>query len=113
MPDGMSDCGGAWVPDDTGGGGVGSMPACVLEEIAKLAGHGIVISGVITWIQAQIDTLGSDIWRSLAERCFLAKEITAAKDALKSAKGPVLETLLPEFKTNRTGQNKKSKEMRL
>ena len=87
------------------------MPACVLEEIAKLAGHGIVISGVITWIQAQIDTLGSDIWRSLAERCFLAKEVTAAKEALKGAKGPILETLLPEYKTNRSGPNKKSKEI--
>ena len=107
----LSDCGGTWVPDDSGGGGIGSLPPCVMEEIAKLATHGIVISGVITWIQAQIDTLGSDIWRSLAERCFLAKEITAAKDALKSAKGTALETLLPEFKTNRSGPNKKSREI--
>ena len=61
----MPDCGGAWVPD-TGGGGVGSIPTCVLEEIAKLSGHGIVISGVITWVQAQIDTFGTDIWRSRA-----------------------------------------------
>ena len=111
MPDVLSDCGGAWIPDDTGGGGTGTMPGHVLKEIAKLAGHGIVISGVITWIQAQIDTLGSDIWRSLAERCFLAKEVTAAKDALKGAKGTVLETLMPEFKTNRSGPNKKSKEI--
>ena len=107
----MPDCGGAWVPDDSGGGGVGQPPQCVLEQISKLAGHGIVISGVITWMQAQIDTLGGDIWRSLAERCFLAGEVTAAKDALRCAKGTELLTLLPDFKTNRSGPNKKSKEL--
>ena len=111
MADVMPDCGGAWVPDDSGGGGGGGPPPCVLEQMSKLAGHGIVISGVITWMQAQIDTFGTDIWRSLAERCFLAGEVTAAKEALRSARGPVLETLLPEFKTNRSGLNKKSKEL--
>ena len=35
----------------------------------------------------------------------------AAKEALKCAKGTVLETLLPEYKTNRNGPNKKSKEL--
>ena len=105
MPDVMPDCGGAWVPDDSGGGGIGTMPSCVLTEIAKLGSHGVVISGVITWIQAQIDTFGSDIWRSIAERCFLPSEVTAAKEALKCAKGTELEILVPEFKTNRSGPN--------
>ena len=111
MSDIMPDCGGAWVPDDSGGGGVGQPPLCVLEQISKLAEHGIVISGVITWMQAQIDTLGGDIWRSLAERCFLATEVTAAKDALRNAKGQELLNLVPDFKTNRSGPNKKSKEL--
>ena len=112
MPDIMPDCGGAWVPDDTGGGnGVGQHPPVVLEQMSKFGSHGIVISGVITWMQAQLDTLGAEIWRSLAERCFQAGEVTAAKDALKNAKGPTLEKLVLEFKTNRSGPNKKSKEL--
>ena len=60
MPNVMSDCGGAWVPDVTGGG-PGGLPVCVLEEISKFAEHGIVISGVTTWMQYQINTFGGDI----------------------------------------------------
>ena len=101
MPDVMPDCGGSWVPDDTGGEGVGELPPCVLEQISKLTGHGIVIRGVITWMQAQIDILGSDIWICLAERCFLAAEVTVAKEVLTRAKWNVLETLLPEYKTSK------------
>ena len=41
MPDVMPDCGGAWLPDDSGGGGIGTMPSCVLTQIAKLASHGL------------------------------------------------------------------------
>ena len=37
--------------------------------------------------------------------------MTAAKEALKKAKGPVLEELMPEFKINKSGQNKKSREL--
>ena len=107
----MPDCGGAWVPDDTGGGGPGQLPLGVLEQLSKFAGNGIVISGVITWMLAQMDTLSSDIWRSLAERCFVVQEVTAAKEALKQVKGAELEWLMPEFKINRSGPNKKSKEL--
>ena len=62
-------------------------------------------------MQAQIDRFGGDNWRSLAERCFSPSEVTSAKEALKSAKGSVLETLLPDFKTNRSGPNKKAREI--
>ena len=103
----MPDCGGAWVPD-TGGGeeGGGSLPTGVLEEIGKLSKKGILISGVVTWIQAQIGTHGTDIWKSLAQRCFLGPEVTAAKEALRSAKGAVLENLVTDFKVNRSGDGK-------
>ena len=64
MSDIMPDCGGAWVPDDTGGGGQGQLPQGMLEQLSKLAGHGIVISGVITWMLAQMDTLAfRDHWQ--------------------------------------------------
>ena len=47
----MPDCGGAWVPD-TGGGGEGALPAGNLEQLNKFGVKGIVISGVVTWIEA-------------------------------------------------------------
>ena len=55
----------------------------------------------MTWIAAQIGTHGTDIWKSLADRCFNDLEVTAAKEALKKARGPLLETLVIDFKTNR------------
>ena len=106
----MPDCGGAWVPD-TGGGGEGALPAGNLEQLNKFGVKGIVISGVVTWIEAQLGTLGTDIWKSLAERCFQENEVTEAKEALRNAKGPLLETLVSDFKKNRSGVNKKAAEI--
>ena len=107
----MPDCGGAWVPD-TGGGEGGALPPGVLAEMGKLGQHGVVISGVVTWIEAQIGTHGNEIWKPLAERCFLDVEVTAAKEALKSAKGVVyLESLVTDFKKNRQGAGKKAAEL--
>ena len=106
----LPDCGGAWVPD-TGGGGEGSLPPGVLEELTNFGKNGVVISGVVTWIQAQIGTHGSDVWTSMAERCFNADEVTAAKEALRSAKGEVLIDLVKDFKLVRTGDSKKTKEI--
>ena len=57
----MPDCGGAWGPD-TGGGGGGSHPPQVLDKLCDFGKKGLVISGVVTWIQAQIGTHGSEIW---------------------------------------------------
>ena len=55
-----------------------------------------------------MDTEGCEIWRALAERNWLEGEVSQAKEALKAACGPLLETLVPEFKTNR---QKKEKEI--
>ena len=87
------------------------MPTGVLEEIGKLSKKGILISGVVTWIQAQIGTHGTDIWKSLAQRCFLGPEVTAAKEALRSAKGAVFENLVTDFKVNSLGDGKETKEI--
>ena len=106
----VPDCGGAWVPD-TGGGGKGQPPAGVTDILEKFGQNGVVISGVVTWIGAQVDTQTSDAWKSLAERCFLPEEISSAKEALRGAKGTILETLVVDFKTNRSGAGKKVKEL--
>ena len=107
----VPDYGGAWIPDTGGGNEAGSLPHGMLELLGKFGQKGIVISGIVTWIEAQIDTQVTDAWKSLAERCLLEGEVTAAKDALKNASGQVLETLVPEFKKKRSGEGKKVKEI--
>ena len=108
----MQDCGGPWLPEEGDGGGGGGLPPKVMAEIKRMSEKGIVISGVITWKEAQMDTHGSNIWKSLAERCFADSEVTAAKEALKDAKGHILETLVPDFKKKRQqGVNKKTLEL--
>ena len=106
----MPDCGSAWIPD-TGGGGGGALTPGVLDEIGKGSEKGVVISGVVTWITAQIGTHGTNIWKSLAMRSFLDGEVSAAKDALKSARGEVLEGLVSDFKTKRQVAGRKAAEL--
>ena len=106
----MPDCGGGWI-HDTGGGGPGAIPPLVLEQISKFGEKGVVISGLVAWMEAQMDTQGSDIWLSLAERCFQDSEVSAAKEALKLASGTALEALVTDFNKNRKGENKKVKEL--
>ena len=41
----------------------------MLEQLSKLAGHGIVISGVITWMLVQMDTFAfGDHWQKGASK---------------------------------------------
>ena len=87
------------------------MPTVVLRPLLEHGKKGVVLSGLVAWIEVQIDTLGCDVWRPLAERNWLEPEVTAAKEALREVCGEELLTLVPEFKTNRLGGNKKSKEI--
>ena len=105
------DYGDAWIPDTGGGGEAGLPPPRMLELLVKFGQKGIVISAIVTWIGAQIDTQVTDAWKSLAERCLLEGEVTAAKDSLKNARGQVLENLVPDFKKKRSGDGKKVKEI--
>ena len=111
----LPDYGGAWIPDTGGeddqGGGQGFLPTGLIDILEKFGKNGIVISGVVTWIGSQIDTQINDAWKALAERCFKDTEVTAGKEALKSARGTVLENLVPDFNTTRKGASKKSSEI--
>ena len=60
-----------------------------------------MISGLVAWMEVQIDSKDCETWRPLAERNWIESEVTLAKNALKAACGLELETLIPEFKTNR------------
>ena len=106
----LPDCGGSWIAD-TGGGEGGSLPPGVVEQLTIFGRNGVVISGVVTWIQAQLGTHGPEIWKSMAERCFSEDEVTAAKEALKNAKGEVLKELVQDFKVKRKGAGKKVAEI--
>ena len=77
----LPDCGG--VPD-TGGGEAGTLPTAVMRQLLEHGKKGVVISGLVAWIEVQIDTLGGcDIWRPIAERNWIDSKVTAAKVALK------------------------------
>ena len=106
----MPDCGGAWVPD-TGGGGEGGLPPEVTLKMGQFGQKGVVIRGVVTWIVAQIGTHGTEIWKPLAERCFSEVEVTAAKEALKNARGDVINPLVKDFKVRRQCGGKKASEL--
>lgn len=58
----LPDCGGAWVPD-TGGGNVGTLPTVVIKHLLDHGKKGVVMSGLVAWVEVQIDTLGTEIWR--------------------------------------------------
>ena len=107
----LPDCGGAWVPD-TGGGGEGDLPTNILQQLRDHGKNGVVISGLVAWMEVQMNTEGCDIWRGLAERNWLDSEVTHAKEALSSACGDVLTTLVPEFKTRRQKKEKEIEDIR-
>ena len=100
------------MPDTGGGDGGGDLPADVLKHLRDHGTKGVVISGLVAWMEVQMDTEGCEIWRALAERNWLEGEVSQAKEALKAACGPLLETLVPEFKTNRQKKEKEIEDIR-
>ena len=99
---------------DTGGGeeGGGELPGDVLKQLRDHGEKGVVISGLVAWMEVQMDTEGCEVWRALVERNWLEAEVNQAKEALKAACGPLLETLVPEFKTKRQKKDKEIEDIR-
>ena len=91
------------MPGEGEGGGGGFLPVEIIQLLEDSGRDGIVISGLVTWMIAQIGTHAVDIWQPLAERCFSYVEVTAAKDALVKAGGVALKGH-PNIK-NRNGGN--------
>ena len=81
--------GGGWVgAADTGGGG--SVDHGLLEFLGDPAGHGIngiVIDGLVSWINIVQDGTTENVWKEQAESHYDEKEVTEAKDALWKACG--------------------------
>ena len=107
----LPDCGGAMIPD-TGGGDEGFLPDVVMKQLGDHGKNGIVISGLVAWMEVQMDTEGCEIWRGLVERNWSETEVSQAKEALKAACGPLLETLVPDFKTKRQKKEKEIEDIR-
>ena len=108
----IPDCGGAWVPDSGGEEGEGDLHASVVQQLRDHGQKGVVISGLVAWMEVQMNTEGCEIWRGLAERNWLAEEVTLAKDALGAACGGTLDTLVPEFKKKRQKKEKEIEDIR-
>ena len=105
----LDNVGGQWVPP--GGDQAGGEVIKILEEQSK---HGLVISGVVAWIQINYNNRATDIWKKIAEQPWQDEEITAAREALKGDAGEKLNTMVPTMAKNRTergSETKKKKEL--
>ena len=100
------------MPDTGGGDTVGGLPGNVLDQLNAHGQKGVVISGLIAWMEVQMNIEGCDIWRALVERNWSDSEVTLAKEALRSTCGDLLETLVPEFKTKRQKKEKEVEDIR-
>ena len=79
----MSDTtkGGGWV----GGGDANAIDHGLLEYFKEVGKNGIVIDGVIAWINVQQDRSADGIWKDQANDSYTDDEINAAKAALWNA----------------------------
>ena len=100
--------GGGWGGvSDTGGGG--SVDRELFEYLGDPAGpgkNGVVINGVIAWIDVVQDGPAEMVWKAQADSHFVDTEISEAKEALwKASREHLGDTV------NRQGENKKKKEI--
>ena len=81
--------GGGWVgAGDTGGGG--TIDRGLLEFLGDPTGrgkNGIVIDGLVAWINVVHDEVAENVWKEQAENHYDSKEVTDAKVALWKASG--------------------------
>jgi hypothetical protein len=110
----LADVGGQTVPPEDEGPGVGSLAPEVNKMMIKEGFHGVVISGVVAWIQINNGSAATNIWRKIAEEHWAEEEVTAAKTALVAAAGEErVKGLVPGLKnrTNWVNNTKMNKEI--
>ena len=74
--------GGLWVPsteDDGETHGKGNPPENIVKMIAEHGQMGIVISGVISWIETERHTSAGGIWKQVAGQCWGPVEVSEAR----------------------------------
>ena len=110
---------GLWLPPADGEThGKGNPPENVIRMMEEHGQHGIVISGMISWIEVHRHSAAGTIWRQVAETAWNFDEVTEAKQQLLSILNPLLlksiEGSDKEFKAKRITIDKvlrKSREM--
>ena len=80
----------------------GSLPQNVIQMMKQYGKNGIVVSGVVSWIQVNKNMAANGIWKQVAEQSWNDEEITEAKNALLAAAGGErLAQLAPGMGVNR------------
>ena len=77
--------GGPWGDPGRSRDGDPGLPDKITDRFNIVAKHGIVICGVIAWIQVNKDIAAEGIWRQLAEAKWSNEEVTTARAAIKAA----------------------------
>ena len=86
----LTDIGGKYVPpgDDPSDEDLeGSLPQNIIQMMKQYGKNGIVVSGVVSWIQVNKNMAANGIWKQVAEQSWNDEEITEAKNALLAAAG--------------------------
>ena len=76
--------GGPWIPPTPDGetDGKKNPPIEVIKMMEEQGRYGIVISGVISWIEVQRHNSAGDMWKEVAKQCWNPDEVTHAKKQL-------------------------------
>ena len=80
----MPSAGGPWTPPAPDGEthGKGNPPIDVVKMMEEQGRHGLLISGVISWIEVERHRGAGEVWKEVAKQCFLPKEVSSAKKQL-------------------------------
>ena len=109
----LTDIGGKYTPPGDGQA-EGTLPQNVLEMMDLYGKNGILVSGVVSWIQVNKNMDANGIWKQVAEQSWNDEEITEAKNALLASTGSErLVQLAPGMGVNRKNvPGRKAKEIK-
>ena len=107
------DIGGKWIPpDEADEDQDGSPPLNLRQMLKELGKNGIVVSGVVTWIQVNKNIAAKGLWKQHAETSWSDEEVSNAKSALLNAGGERLVQLVPGMRICRKNvAGRRSKEV--
>ena len=115
----LASSGGPWVgvPEDGQNHGKGNPPDQVIKMMEEHGQHGILISGLISWMEVNRHQAAGTIWREVAETAWEHEEVTEAKKLLVSVLTTEHVDLIKqekdkEFAPARTGSDRQKRKVR-